>query len=81
MDLAYFPRSLGIFRCSGLEHIHARAYTTPPLRILGVALRAYLSRFTLMTASLLVKLLRWALKPDEAANILYEARADLIFGE
>ncbi len=32
-----FARSKGIFICSGLEHRRCRAYTTPPLRISGLA--------------------------------------------
>jgi len=60
----------GIFSCSGLEHLRSKAYTTPPLRILGLALRAYLSRFLpgdkVFTRRQRVgsqwSLLRWALK-------------------
>lgn len=37
LDLRFFARSIGIFVCSGLEHIAGSAYTTPPLRISGLA--------------------------------------------
>jgi DNA repair protein RadC len=37
LDLGHFTRSIGIFVCSGLEHIAESAYTTPPLRISGLA--------------------------------------------
>lgn len=37
LDLRLFARSIGIFVCSGLEHIAGSAYTTPPLRISGLA--------------------------------------------
>ncbi len=55
-----------------------RAYTTPPLRILGLARRAYLSKFfywenvspfsDVLFSNIFNKesLLRWAPKPDEA---------------
>jgi len=59
---------LGIFKCAGLEHLRRKAYTTPPLRILGVALRVYLSRFRSVGSLSSVNVLRWALKPDEAAD-------------
>ena len=37
LDLTRYARSFGIFVCSGLEHIAESAYTTPPLRISGLA--------------------------------------------
>ncbi len=37
LDLDHFARSIGIFVCSGLEHTADSAYTTPPLRISGLA--------------------------------------------
>ncbi|CDG89579.1 hypothetical protein XBFFL1_1990018 [Xenorhabdus bovienii str. feltiae Florida] len=46
-----------------------RAYTTPPLRILGLARRAYLSKFFYWDNVSLFSdenVLRWAPKPDEA---------------
>lgn len=33
----FFAILVGSFSCSGLEHLRFRAYTTPPLRILGLA--------------------------------------------
>ncbi len=37
LDLTRYAQSFGIFVCSGLEHIAESAYTTPPLRISGLA--------------------------------------------
>lgn len=59
LDLAPNWRSFGIFVCSGLEHIAESAYTTPPLRISGLAFGPGSREFTLNCDD-------QAVKPDEA---------------
>src|SRR5690606_25966858 len=59
LDLEHFARSIGIFVCSGLEHIAYTAYTTPPLRISGLAFGPGNREFTMNCDN-------QAEKPDEA---------------